>query len=188
MYQTCPVAFLLAKLLQGFYQPSEDNIKIDDLDIRHLSEIELRIRFCLVHQDTVLCFDTIYDNIIMANPQVSFENISQACRMAEIHDVIEQLPLGYQTPIDEHGAGLSGGQKQRIAIARALLKRPKRPNILNFDEATSNRDEKTANAFGETINALRGKVTIVLIAHRLPVALKGIESINPADKHAADHG
>ena len=165
----------LAKLLQGFYQPSEGNIKIDGLDIRHLSEIELRSHFCVVHQDTVLYSDTIYDNFIVANPHASFENIIQACKMAEIHDVIEQLPQGYQTAIGEHGAGLSGGQKQRIAIARTLLKRPK---ILIFDEATSNLDEETANAFGETINALRGKVIIVLIAHRLPASLQDLKVVS----------
>ena len=164
----------LAKLLQGFYQPSEGNIKIDGLDIRHLSANELRNHFGVVPQETVLFSGTIYDNIIVANPHASFEQITQACRMAEIHEVIEQLPKGYQTEIGEHGAGLSGGQKQRIAIARALLKRPK---ILIFDEATSNLDEETANAFGETINALRGKVTIVLIAHRLPEALNGLNRV-----------
>jgi subfamily B ATP-binding cassette protein HlyB/CyaB len=94
------------------------------------------------------------------------------------------LPQGYQTAIGEHGAGLSGGQKQRIAIARALLKRP---SILIFDEATSNLDEETANAFGQTINGLKGKVTIVLIAHRLPVALKGIKNIHLAESHSSGH-
>ena len=165
----------LAKLLQGFYQPSEGNIRIDGLDIRHLSANELRSHFGVVPQDTILFSGTIYDNIIVANPHASFENIIQACRMAEIHDVIEQLPQGYQTAIGEHGAGLSGGQKQRIAIARALLKRPK---ILIFDEATSNLDEETANAFGQTINALRGKVTIVLIAHRLPASLQDLKVVS----------
>jgi len=167
----------LAKLLQGFYQPSEGNIKIDGLDIRHLSANELRSHYGVVPQETVLFSGTIYDNIIVANPHASFEHIIQACRMAEIHEVIEQLPQGYQTKIGEHGAGLSGGQKQRIAIARALLKRPK---ILIFDEATSNLDEETANAFGDTINALRGKVTIVLIAHRLPATLGDITNVNIA--------
>ncbi len=164
----------LAKLLQGIYQPTEGSIKIDGLDIRHLSANELRSHFGVVPQDTVLFSGTIYENLIVANPHASFEHIIQACRMAEIHGVIEQLPQGYQTEIGEHGSGLSGGQKQRIAIARALLKRPK---ILIFDEATSNLDEETANAFGETINALRGKVTILLIAHRLPETLSGIDSL-----------
>jgi subfamily B ATP-binding cassette protein HlyB/CyaB len=89
--------------------------------------------------------------------------------MAEIHAMIEELPNGYQTEIGEHGAGLSGGQKQRIAIARALLKRPK---ILIFDEATSHLDSPTAEQFATTINQLRGKVTMLFIAHQLPRGLK----------------
>jgi ATP-binding cassette, subfamily B, bacterial HlyB/CyaB len=89
--------------------------------------------------------------------------------MAEIHPVIEALPKGYQTEIGERGAGLSGGQKQRIAIARALLKRPK---ILIFDEATSNLDQHTAEAFAKTINALKGKVTMLFITHALPKSLQ----------------
>ena len=80
---------------------------------------------------------------------------------------------------------LSDGQKQRIASARASLKRPK---ILIFDEATSNLDEETANVFGQNINALKGKVTIVLIAHRLPRAINAIESIHLTGGQAVDHG
>ena len=92
-----------------------------------------------------------------------------ACKMAEIHDVIEQLPQGYQTEIGEHGAGLSGGQKQRVAIARALLRRP---SILIFDEATSGLDQPTAEQFARTVNKLKGKVTMIFIAHQLPKGLQ----------------
>ncbi len=69
---------------------------------------------------------TLYDNLMMANPHATFEHIVRACRMAEIHDMIESLPKGYQTEIGERGVGLSGGQKQRLAIARALIKQPSR--------------------------------------------------------------
>ena len=91
-----------------------------------------------------------------------------ACKMAEIHETIESLPNGYQTEIGERGVGLSGGQKQRMAIARALLKQPK---ILVFDEATSSLDQETAEHFAQTINQLKGKVTMLFITHALPRSL-----------------
>jgi ATP-binding cassette, subfamily B, bacterial HlyB/CyaB len=154
----------LAKLLQGFYQPSAGSIKIDGVDIRYLSANELRSHFGVVPQETTLFSGTIYDNLQMASPNATFEQIVAACQMAEIHSVIEALPQGYQTEIGERGAGLSGGQKQRIAIARALLKRP---SILIFDEATSALDGPTAEHFAQTINTLKGKVTMLFITHAL---------------------
>lgn len=164
----------LAKLLQGFYQPSEGRILIDNCDIRHLSANELRDYFGVVPQETMLFSGTIYDNLIMANPHASFEQVVQAAQMAEIHTTIEQLPQGYQTEIGEHGTGLSGGQKQRMAIARAILKRPR---ILVFDEATSNLDHHTAEQFAQTINKLKGKVTILFITHQKPKGLKTDEAV-----------
>lgn len=159
----------LAKLLQGFYVPSGGTIKLDGNDIRYLSANELRHTFGVVPQETILFSGTLYDNLLMANPHASFEQIVHACRMAEIHETIDQLPQGYQTEIGERGVGLSGGQKQRIAIARALLKQPK---ILIFDEATSSLDSATAEHFAATINQLRGKVTMLFITHALPKGLQ----------------
>ncbi|MDI9335399.1 MAG: peptidase domain-containing ABC transporter [Cytophagales bacterium] len=159
----------LAKLLQGFYQPTQGQIKIDGIDIRHLAANELRAYFGVVPQETNLFSGTILDNLMVANPQATFEQIVQASRMAEIHTTIEALPKGYQTEIGERGAGLSGGQKQRLAIARALLKRPK---ILIFDEATSALDSETAEHFAATINALRGKVGMLFITHAKPASLE----------------
>src|SRR5450830_855091 len=105
----------LAKLLQGFYQPTDGGIQIDGHDIRYLSANELRQYFGVVPQETFLFSGTIYDNLIIANPHASFGDVVQACKLAEIHATIETLPEGYKTLIGEHGAGLSGGQKQRIA-------------------------------------------------------------------------
>ncbi|MBS1191798.1 MAG: transporter related [Rhodocyclaceae bacterium] len=112
----------LAKLMLGFYQPQEGHIALDGKDIRHLAANELRSVFGVVPQETVLFSGTLYDNLVMAHPHASFEEVIHACKAAEIHEVIEQLPDGYQTEIGERGVGLSGGQRQRIAIARALLK------------------------------------------------------------------
>jgi subfamily B ATP-binding cassette protein HlyB/CyaB len=155
----------LTKLLQGFYQPSSGTIKIDGNDIRYLSANELRHYFGVVPQETILFSGTIYDNLMLANPHTTFDQIVQACKMAEIHSAIEALPQGYQTEIGERGVGLSGGQKQRMAIARALIKQPK---ILVFDEATSSLDSTTAEHFANTINQLKGKVTMLFITHAMP--------------------
>jgi len=159
----------LARLLLGFYLPGAGAIRIDGHDTRHLSANELRLQFGVVPQETRLFSGTVYDNLLIAQPYASFTEIVDACRLAEIHDFLERLPLGYQTPIGEHGAGLSGGQKQRIAIARALLRRPR---ILIFDEATASLDRDTAEALGRTVNRLRGKVTILFIAHHVPQSLQ----------------
>ena len=158
----------LAKILLGFYVPEEGQVLIDGRDQRQLAANELRACFGVVPQETVLFSGTIYENLTAANPNAGFGDVVQAAKVAEIHDVIEKLPNGYNTFIGEHGVGLSGGQKQRLAIARAVLKRPK---ILIFDEATSALDAHTAERFAQTVNRLKGAATILFIAHQLPKGL-----------------
>ncbi|HEU5135390.1 MAG TPA: peptidase domain-containing ABC transporter [Steroidobacteraceae bacterium] len=172
----------LGKLLQGFYWPTDGQILIDGHDTRNLSANELRQYFGIVPQETVLFSGTVYDNLHLANPQATFEEVVHACRMAEIHEFIEKLPRGYQTVVGERGVGLSGGQKQRIAIARALLKRPR---ILIFDEAISSLDAQTAEQFARTVNTLRGRVTILFITHQLPKALR-FDSVYELGRAARD--
>ncbi|ALC14958.1 ABC transporter [Desulfuromonas soudanensis] len=159
----------LAKLLLGFYLPQEGKIALDGKDIRYLAANELRSVFGVVPQETVLFSGTLYDNLVMAHPHATFAEVIQACKAAEIHEVIESLSEGYQTEIGERGTGLSGGQRQRLAIARALLKKPK---ILIFDEAVSNLDQHTAELFAKTINKLKGKVTMLFITHQVPKGLQ----------------
>jgi subfamily B ATP-binding cassette protein HlyB/CyaB len=159
----------LAKLLLGFYQPSDGRILLDGRNLGDLAANELRQTYGVVPQETMLFSGTVYENVAMANPHAAFEEIVAACKAAEIHEVIEKLTQGYQTALGEHGVGLSGGQKQRLAIARALLKGPK---VLIFDEATSNLDAATAESLALTINALKGKATILFIAHAVPRGLQ----------------
>jgi subfamily B ATP-binding cassette protein HlyB/CyaB len=172
----------LAKLLLGFYQPTDGRIEIDGRDIRHLSANELRQYFGIVPQETYLFSGTIYENLIAASPNAGFDDVVRACKIAEIHETIEKLPKGYNTEIGEHGVGLSGGQKQRLAIARAMLKRPR---ILVFDEATSNLDAATVEQFASTINQLKGKVTILYIAHLVPKGLQVDEIVRLGERAAA---
>ncbi len=158
----------LAKLMLGFYQPTDGRITIDGRDLRHLSANELRQYFGVVPQETYLFSGSIYENLLAANPNATFDHVVQACKLAELHDFIEKLPKGYNTELGEHGVGLSGGQKQRLAIARAVLKRPR---VLIFDEAASNLDAQTAERFAQTVNKLKGQVTVLFIAHQLPKGL-----------------
>lgn len=172
----------LAKLLQGFYAPTSGRIRIDGVDINSLSANELRATFGVVPQETVLFSGSILENLKLAQPFASFEQVVAACKMAEIHSTIEALPQGYETAIGERGVGLSGGQRQRLSIARALLKGPK---VLIFDEATSNLDPPTAEQLGRTITALRGRVTILFIAHSVPRSLQVDRTVRLGEKLVA---
>ena len=174
----------LAKLLLGFYQPTEGSIKIDGIDIRNLSANELRAYFGVVPQETILFSGSILANLQAGNAGATLAQVTQAAKMAGIHETIEQLPQGYETEIGERGVGLSGGQKQRLAIARALLKRPK---VLVFDEATSALDGETAEAFAKTINQLKGKVTMLFITHAMPKSLKCDEVLHIGKSAVALH-
>lgn len=162
----------LAKLLLGFYTPTAGRIVLGGVDTRTLSANELRAHFGVVPQETVLFSGSVRHNLQLGNPQASFEQVVQAARWAGVHEVIEQLPQGYDTELGERGMGLSGGQRQRLAIARALLKRPQ---VLIFDEATSALDGPTAEAFAQTVNHLRqqlqGRISMIFITHALPAGL-----------------
>jgi subfamily B ATP-binding cassette protein HlyB/CyaB len=159
----------LAKLLLGFQSAERGRILLDGRDTRHMPLNALRGQLGVVPQETWLFSGSITENLIAANPNARVRDVIEACRVAEIHDFIEQLPNGYQTEIGEHGTGLSGGQKQRLAIARALLREPK---ILLFDEATSSLDRDTAERFARTVNGIKARATILFIAHEIPPGLE----------------
>ena len=158
----------VVRLLQGFLVPTRGSILIDGRDTRHMAANEIRARLGLVPQETRLFSGSLRFNLTLGTPDVSDDDIVNACRLAEIHDFVSQLPQGYDTPVGEHGVGLSGGQKQRIAIARALLKRS---GVLILDEPTSSIDAASAASLIKTLNRFHGKVTVVLVAHEQPAGL-----------------
>ncbi len=173
----------LARLLQGFHVPQAGRIQIDGIDATNLPVNELRRYFGVVPQETILFSGTVLQNLQLADPHASFERIVTACVMAGIHDTVEQLPDGYQTLIGERGIGLSGGQRQRMAIARALLRQP---HVLIFDEATSALDADTARQLAQTVNGLKGKVSVLFIAHALPEGL-WVDQVLHLDGGQANH-
>ncbi len=154
----------LFNLLLRFYNPASGNIKIDGINIENFDEDSLRRHISVVRQDPFLFNMTIMDNLLLANPEASKEEIVKACTMAYIHDFIVALPLGYYSVIGEMGINLSGGQRQRIAIARAILKKSK---IVLFDEATAALDNESQYAIKKATDSLAKHHTVVIIAHRL---------------------
>ena len=156
----------IAKLIQRLYLPVEGSIMIDGVDIRHLDPLFLRYRTGIVLQECFLFSGTIRENISIAASDANMERIIQAARVAGAHDFISEMPMGYDTYVEERGSSLSGGQKQRIAIARALITNP---GVLIFDEATSSLDYESERVIYENLNHIRKERTVILIAHRLSV-------------------
>ncbi|MFA5180549.1 MAG: type I secretion system permease/ATPase [Syntrophales bacterium] len=156
----------VAKLVQRLYLPVEGSILIDGVDIRHLDPLFLRYRTGIVLQECFLFSGTIRDNIAMAAPDADMERVMNVARIAGAHDFISEMPMGYDTYVEERGSSLSGGQKQRIAIARALITNP---NILIFDEATSALDYESERIIQKNLNLIRKGRTVIFIAHRLSV-------------------
>ncbi len=152
----------LARLLLGMHIPSRGAIRFDGCDLREFNLGKLRNRMGVVLQDTFLLNDTVRANLCLNDPSLPLDQLQEAARIACIHEVIEALPLGYDTVIGENGRTLSGGQRQRLALARALAHHPV---VLLLDEATSSLDLETEQRVHA--NLARFGCTRILIAHRL---------------------
>lgn len=154
----------MSDLIVRLYDPNKGSICVDGINIKEFSIEDYRQLFGIVSQDSFLFNDTIAENICFGKNTISEDEMIYAAKMANAHDFIMSLPLGYQTKIGDRGVLLSGGQKQRLAIARALVRKPQ---ILIFDEATSALDAESEHLVQEAIhNLLQGR-TALIIAHRL---------------------
>ena len=154
----------MANLLLAFYRPDSGIIRIDGQDINHVNAESLRRQIGIVWQDILLFDDTIRQNLLIAKPEATDEEIKNALQKASLSDFIQSLPQGIDTVVGQGGQGLSGGQKQRLAIARIFLKDPK---ILIFDEATSSLDVENEQVIKNAWNELSEGRTMLIIAHRL---------------------
>jgi len=154
----------LAYLVARLYEPERGCVSIDGVDIRDVTLQALAATVGLVSQETYLFHASIRENLRFACPEATDEEIEEAARAAQIHELISSLPEGYDTPVGERGYRFSGGEKQRMAIARTVLRNPP---VLILDEATSALDTETERAVQTALDALsRGRTTIA-IAHRL---------------------
>jgi ATP-binding cassette subfamily B protein len=154
----------LAYLVARLYEPERGAVSIDGVDIRDVTLGSLAATVGLVSQETYLFHASIRENLRFACPEASDEEIEDAARAAQIHELISSLPEGYDTPVGERGYRFSGGEKQRMAIARTILRNPP---VLILDEATSALDNETERAVQQALDELsRGRTTIA-IAHRL---------------------
>lgn len=154
----------LTKLIQGLYTPFAGVVLVDGYDIAAVDPVSLRTCIGVVLQENYLFNRSIRDNIALAKPTATIEEVVAAAQLAGAHEFIGALSQGYDTIIEERGTSLSGGQRQRIAIARALITNPK---ILIFDEATSALDYESEKIIQDNMARISEGRTVIIIAHRL---------------------
>ena len=154
----------LAMLIARMYDVTSGSVRLDGNDVRDLTGVSLRAAIGVVSQDPHMFHETIKSNLLYARPNATGEEMINACKQAQIHDVIASLPDGFDTVVGERGYRLSGGEKQRLAIARLLLKDPA---VMILDEATSHLDNESEVLVQQALEAAMHNRTSIVIAHRL---------------------
>lgn len=154
----------LIALLNRFYDVNKGSVTIDDIDLRHMPQETLHRIVGLIQQEPFLFSGSIIDNVRMFQPQISDEQVIEACKFAGAHEMITRLPLKYDTRLSERGSGLSAGERQLISFARIVVFRPK---VLILDEATANLDSHTEQLVQQALDTVSHGRTTIVIAHRL---------------------
>ena len=154
----------LVQLLLGLREPTSGTVLASDRDIRSLSKTEWARKVTFVPQQAHLVAGSVADNIRFYRDGITQEQIEHAARLANLHDDVQQWPEGYDRQVGEQGSHLSGGQQQRLIIARALVEEP---DVFILDEPTSSLDVRSEQLIRTTLDNLRHRMTIVIIAHRL---------------------
>ncbi|MDD4096243.1 MAG: ABC transporter ATP-binding protein [Oscillospiraceae bacterium] len=167
----------IAKLLMRFYDPDHGAVLFDGSDVKMIRNDRLRKMIGYVGQDSFLFNQSIKENILCGQ-KYDDEEVFEACKRVNIYDFIVSLKDGFDTVVGERGVKVSGGEKQRIAIARALLRKPE---IIIFDEATSNLDSNNESIIQESMNQLSNQCTLIIIAHRLST-IKDVDYIYLLEK------
>ncbi|MBF4994137.1 ABC transporter ATP-binding protein [Arthrobacter gandavensis] len=154
----------LAKLIARFYDPSDGAVLLDGVDLRNLTQRDLRRAVVMVTQEAFLFSGSVAENIALGKPGASREEIEAAARAVGAHDFVESLPEGYETDVNKRGGRVSAGQRQLISFARAFLADPA---VLILDEATSSLDVPSERLVQQGLKTLLGNRTALIIAHRL---------------------
>ena len=152
----------LMKLILGLYKPTSGSLYYNDVNISDIAHESIRKQCGMVPQDNTLFNKSILENITMGREDISMEQVIESCKIAEILDEINEMPMGFNTIISDMGMNISGGQRQRIVLARAIVNRP---SLLIFDEATSSLDSVNERKIYNNIYSK--DCTRIIIAHRL---------------------
>jgi len=175
----------LAKLLVGFYPPSEGKIFVDGYDMSAVDRAYYRAQVGYVMQSNLLFSGTIAENIASGDDSPDRRRVEDVAKMADAHAFISKLPLGYEQVVGERGMGLSGGQVQRLCIARALYHDPR---LLVFDEATSALDTQSESNIMANMEAILAGRTAVIIAHRLSTIMRADKIVVLYEGRIAEQG
>ncbi|MDE5667850.1 MAG: ABC transporter ATP-binding protein/permease, partial [Clostridia bacterium] len=151
------------KLLLRFWQKSSGNIEYNGKDVYKIDSQNLLDNVTMVSQSTYLFEESIADNLRIAKPDATQEELEEACRLASVHDFITTLPDGYDTQVGALGDNLSAGEKQRIGLARAFLKGSE---LILLDEPTSNVDSINEGVILKALKEQKNKKSIILVSHR----------------------